>query len=221
MSSTPLENLLKEDRVFPPPAAFAAAANVNSGIYAEAEDDYVAFWLRQALERLTWVRPPIKALDDSHPPFYRWFPDGEINLSYNCLDRHLETSGDKVAYHWVGEPGDARTLTYRDLHTMVGQFANGLKSLGLKKGDSAALYMGMVPELPIAMLACARIGATHTVIFGGFSAEASRDRVNDGQCKLIVTADGGSRLQKVAATRSPYTPMTPPDPPPPIDNGYA
>ena len=144
MTNKPLENLLREDRVFPPPPKFAAQANARPGIH-EAVEDFETYWLSEALERLSWFRTPIKALDDSRPPFYRWFPDGEINLSYNCLDRHLETSGDKVAYHWIGEPGDARTLTYRDLHTMVGEFANGLKGLGLKKGDTAALYMGMVP----------------------------------------------------------------------------
>jgi acetyl-CoA synthetase len=202
VSSKPLENLLREDRVFPPPPAFAAGANTGVNVYAEAETDYVAFWLRQGLERLTWIRPPIKALDDSNPPFYRWFPDGEINLSYNCLDRHLETSGDKVAYHWIGEPGDARTLTYRDLHTMVGQFANGLKSLGLKKGDSAALYMGMVPELPVAMLACARLGIVHSAVFGGFSSDALADRIIDANCKVVITMDGAWRGGKVVPLKA-------------------
>jgi acetyl-CoA synthetase len=202
VSTKPLENLLREDRVFPPPPAFAAAANAQPAVYEQAEADSVAYWLAQALERLSWFTPPIKALDDSNPPFYRWFPDGEINLSYNCLDRHLEEWGDKVAYHWVGEPGDTRTLSYRDLHTMVGQFANGLKSLGLKKGDTAALYMGMVPELPVAMLACARLGVVHSAVFGGFSSDALADRIIDASCKVVITMDGAWRGGKVVPLKA-------------------
>jgi acetyl-CoA synthetase len=200
--SNPLENLLREDRVFPPPKAFAAASNAKGDIYKKAGADYETFWMTQALERLTWVRPPIKTLDDSNPPFYRWFPDGEINLSYNCLDRHLETSGDKVAYHWIGEPGEVRTITYRDLHSMVGQLANGLKSLGLEKGDTAALYMGMVPELPVAMLACARLGIVHSAVFGGFSSDALADRIIDANCKVVITMDGAWRGGKAVPLKA-------------------
>ena len=133
------------------------------------------------------------ALDDSNPPFYRWFTDGTLNLSYNCLDRHLEERGDKVAYHWVGEPGETRDLTYRDLHGEVCRFANALTSLGVERGDRVAIYMGMVPELPVAMLACARIGAVHSVVFGGFSSDALADRIDDGQAKVLVTQDGAWR----------------------------
>ncbi|HSL27293.1 MAG TPA: acetate--CoA ligase [Acidimicrobiia bacterium] len=197
MSTKPLENLLREERIFAPSPEFAAQANAQPGIHEQAEEDFGVYWLSQALQRLTWFAPPTIALDDSNPPFYRWFPDGEINLSYNCLDRHLATSANKVAYHWIGEPGDTRTITYAELHRMVGQFANGLKSLGLKKGDTAALYMGMVPELPVAMLACARLGVVHSAVFGGFSSDALADRVNDADAKVVITQDGAWRAGKV------------------------
>jgi acetyl-CoA synthetase len=197
VSTKPLENLLREERIFAPSPEFAAQANAQPGIHEQAEEDFGVYWLSQALQRLTWFSPPTIALDDSNPPFYRWFPDGEINLSYNCLDRHLATSANKVAYHWIGEPGDTRTITYAELHRMVGQFANGLKSLGLKKGDTAALYMGMVPELPVAMLACARLGVVHSAVFGGFSSDALADRVNDADAKVVITQDGAWRAGKV------------------------
>ena len=170
--SEALENLLQEERTFPPAQAFIDQANARPGVHEEAAADYQKFWLAQALDRITWYKDPTEVLDDSNPPFFKWFADGELNLSYNCLDRHLEHHGDQVAYHWVGEPGDTRTLTYSELHAEVGRFANGLKSLGLEKGDRVAIYMGMVPELPIAMLACARLGLVHSVVFGGFSSDA-------------------------------------------------
>ena len=188
-----IENLLREERSFPPPAEFAAAANAQPGIHDAADEDFIAFWLRNARERVSWFKEPTVALDDSNPPFYRWFTDGTLNLSYNCLDRHLEERGDKVAYHWVGEPGETRDLTYRDLHGAVCQFANALTSLGVERGDRVAVYMGMVPELPVAMLACARIGAVHSVVFGGFSSDALADRIDDGQAKVLVTQDGAWR----------------------------
>ncbi len=191
--SEAIENLLREDRTFAPPDQFAANANAQPGVYETAESDYLAFWRRQALERISWFKEPTVVLDDSNPPFYRWFTDGELNLSYNCLDRHLDSIGDKVAYHWIGEPGDARTFTYRQLHREVCRFANGLTELGVRKGDRVAIYMGMVPELPIAMLACARIGAAHSVVFGGFSADALADRIQDAQAKLVITQDGAWR----------------------------
>ena len=193
MADAGIENLLHEDRTFPPSEAFAAQANATADLFAEADEDYVAFWTRQALERIDWYTEPTVALDDSNPPFYKWFTDGELNISVNCLDRHLETGGDKVAYHWVGEPGDTRTITYRDLAAEVNRFANGLRSLGVSKGDRVAIYMGMVPELAVAMLACARIGAPHSVIFGGFSSEAIVDRVDDAEAKLLITCDGAWR----------------------------
>ncbi len=197
-----LENLLSEERVFPPSDGFAAAANAGTEIYEEADADYLAFWHRQALERVSWFRQPTVALDDSDPPFYKWFTDGTLNISYNCLDRHLETDGDKVAYHWVGEPGDTRTITYRDLYEEVCRFANALTSLGVTRGDRVAIYMGMIPELPIAMLACARIGAVHSVVFGGFSADALGDRIDDAQAKVLVTGDGAWRRGSVVPLKA-------------------
>ncbi|MGH8874053.1 MAG: acetate--CoA ligase [Acidimicrobiia bacterium] len=188
-----IENLLREDRTFSPPPELAAQANAQAGIHDEAEEDYLAFWKKQALERVSWFKEPTVVLDDSDPPFFKWFADGELNISYNCLDRHLGTIGDKVAYHWVGEPGDTRGLTYRELHREVGRFANALKSLGVERGDRVAIYMGMIPELPIAMLACARIGAPHSVVFGGFSSDSLADRIQDAQAKVCVTQDGAWR----------------------------
>ncbi|NNJ47701.1 MAG: AMP-binding protein, partial [Acidimicrobiia bacterium] len=167
-----LENLLEENRLFPPSPGFAAAANAGADIYTDAEVDWVGFWRDQALSRISWFNEPTEVLDDSNPPFYRWFADGELNLSYNCLDRHLDTQGDKVAYHWIGEPGDTRTITYRELYEDVCRFANALTELGVERGDRVAIYLGMIPELPVAMLACARIGAVHSVVFAGFSADA-------------------------------------------------
>ena len=196
MSET-LENLLQEDRSFPPSAGFSANANAQPGIYAEAEADFEAFWTEQAKSRITWFKEPTVGLDDSEAPFYRWFADGELNLSYNCLDRHLESSADKVAYHWVGEPGDSRTLTYQELHDEVCRFANALSGLGVAKGDRVAIYMGMIPELPIAMLACARIGAVHSVVFGGFSSDALADRILDADAKVVITQDGAWRRGEV------------------------
>ena len=192
-----IENLLHEDRVFPPPEEFASQANVSDDWFDRADEDHVDFWMQQALERLDWITEPTTALDDSNPPFFTWFADGELNVSVNCLDRHLAAGGDKVAYHWIGEPGDTRTITYADLAAEVNRFANGLRSLGVVKGDRVAIYMGMVPELAVAMLACARIGAPHSVIFGGFSADAIVDRVEDAQAKVLITCDGAWRRGSV------------------------
>ncbi len=188
-----LEDLLQEDRSFPPDATFAAAANAQPGIHEEADADFVGFWRKQALERITWFKEPTVALDDSNPPFFKWFADGELNLAYNCLDRHLDESGDKIAYHWIGEPGDTRTFTYRQLYEEVCRLANGLRQLGVEKGDRVAIYMGMVPELPIALLACARIGAVHSVVFGGFSSDALADRILDADARVVLTQDGAWR----------------------------
>jgi acetyl-CoA synthetase len=188
-----IENLLTEDRVFPPADDFVAQANATSAIYDEAEADFQGFWHKQALDRITWFKEPTQRLDDSNPPFFKWFSDGELNLSYNCIDRHLADHGDKVAYHWIGEPGDTRTLTYSDLHDEVARFANGLKTLGVSRGDRVAIYMGMIPELAIAMLACARIGAVHSVVFGGFSSDALADRIIDADARVVITQDGAYR----------------------------
>ena len=188
-----LENLLQESRIFPPSEDFTAQANAKPGIHEEAADDFEAWWKGQALERITWFTKPGEVLDDSNPPFYKWFEDGKLNLSYNCLDRHLEKHGGQVAYHWIGEPGDTRTLTYSELAAEVSRFANGLKSLGLEKGDRVAIYMGMIPELPTAMLACARLGLVHSVVFGGFSSEALSSRILDADARVIITQDGAWR----------------------------
>ncbi|MGI8640361.1 MAG: acetate--CoA ligase [Pyrinomonadaceae bacterium] len=196
-STIAIESTLQETRVFPPPPEFAANAHIKSfeeyeRIYAEAEKDPEAFWA-SAAENLHWFKKWDTVLKWNEP-HAEWFVGGKINAAYNCLDRHLETwRKNKAAIIWEGEPGEVRTLTYQQLHRQVSKFANVMKKSGIKTGDRVALYMPLIPELAIAMLACARIGATHTVIFGGFSADAIRDRVNDGECKLIVTADGGFR----------------------------
>ncbi|MDX1690013.1 MAG: acetate--CoA ligase [Acidimicrobiia bacterium] len=200
--SKAIENLLTEDRTFPPPADFAASANAGPEIYDEAQSDWLGFWRKQALERISWFTEPTETLDDANPPFFRWFADGTLNLSYNCLDRHLETGGDKVAYHWEGEPGDTRTITYRELYEEVCRFANALADLGVERGDRVAIYMGMVPELPVAMLACARLGAPHSVVFGGFSADALADRIQDADAKVLVTQDGAWRRGSVVPLKS-------------------
>jgi acetyl-CoA synthetase len=183
-----------EERLFPPSAEFAAQANAGPAIYEEAEADWRGFWMKQALERVAWFKEPTQILDESNPPFYKWFADGELNISYSCLDRHLEKGGDKVAYYWEGEPvGDARVITFKELHEEVCRFANALADLGVTKGDRVALYLGMVPELPVAMLACARLGAVHSVVFGGFSADSLAQRIQDAECKVLVTGDGSYR----------------------------
>jgi acetyl-CoA synthetase len=188
-----IDALLFEHRVFEPPPAFAERALVSDrSIYDRAEADHEAFWAEQA-ERLTWFKRWDTVMEWT-PPWVKWFVGGELNASYNCLDRHVEAGGgDKVAYHWEGEPGDTRTITYRDLYDETRRFANGLKSIGVRKGDRVAIYLGMVPELPVAMLACARIGAAHSVVFGGFSADSLRDRINDAEAKVLITADGSYR----------------------------
>ncbi|MEV4242766.1 acetate--CoA ligase [Streptosporangium canum] len=188
-----LSNLLHETRRFAPPADLAAAANVTAEAYAEAEQDRLAFWEKQA-DRLTWSKRWDTTLE-WNPPFAKWFVGGELNIAYNCVDRHVEAGrGDRVAYHWEGEPeGDSRTLTYSDLQREVAKAANALQELGVGKGDRVAVYMPMIPELPITMLACARIGAIHSVVFGGFSSAALSGRIQDADAKIVVTADGGYR----------------------------
>ncbi len=192
--SDEIEVFEMEQRTFPPPVEFAGAALSNDrALYEEAEADYEAFWARQARELLTWDTDFDTTLEWDLP-YAKWFVGGKLNMAYNCLDRHVEAGkGDKVAYHWEGEPGDTRTLTYQELLTEVSKFANVLKSRGLEKGDRVAVYMPMIPELPIAMLACARIGVAHSVIFGGFSPDAITDRCDDAEAKMIITADAGYR----------------------------
>ncbi|MFJ6569558.1 acetate--CoA ligase [Streptomyces sp. NPDC091292] len=188
-----LSNLLREERRFPPPPALAAEANATAADYERADADRLAFWAAQAA-RLDWEQPWNEVLDLSRAPFYRWFTGGRLNAAYNCLDRHvLAGRGERVAFHWEGEPGDTRTLTYAELKDEVCRAANALETLGVRPGDRVAIYMPMIPETVVAMLACARIGAPHTVVFGGFSAEALRGRILDCDARVVITADGGYR----------------------------
>ena len=199
-ASGTIQSVSREARMFAPSKEFTARALINDAaayekLYRRSIDDPEGFWAETARAELTWIRDFKKVLDWKLP-YSRWFEDGQVNLSANCLDRHLATRGDKVAIDWEGEPGDSRKLTYRELHAEVCKFANVLKALGIVAGDRVAIYMPMIPEAAVAMLACARIGATHTVVFGGFSAEALRDRINDCGAKLCITADGGWRRGK-------------------------
>jgi acetyl-CoA synthetase len=197
-----IENLMVEGRTFPPDPAFVAQANAGPDLYARAEEDFELFWADAARETLLWRKPFTTTLT-WELPFARWFEDGTLNVSENCVDRHVAAGlGEKVAYHWIGEPGDTRTITYADLHREVQKAANALLELGVTTGDRVAIYMPMIPELPIAMLACARIGAPHTVVFGGFSAEALSSRINDAEAKLVITADGGWRRGKAVELKS-------------------
>ena len=193
-SGNTIEALLEEDRVFASPEGFANNAHVNDdSVFAQAAADPEAFWASIA-DELHWFKKWDQVLDESDPPFYKWFVGGKLNITYNCLDRHLTSwRRNKAAIIWEGEPGDQVVLTYYDLWREVNKFANALKGLGVKRGDRVTLYMGMVPELAIAMLACARIGAPHSIVFGGFSAEALADRINDAQGNVLVTCDGGWR----------------------------
>ncbi len=189
-----IEDYYVEDRVFEPSNEFQSAALVaDQSLYEEAAADRLAFWARQAREHVTWFRDFDTVLEWDLP-FAKWFIGGTLNVSYNCLDRHVEAGrGDKVAYWWEGEPGDTRTITYADLLEEVCKFANVLRGLGVERGDRVCIYMPMIPELPVAMLACARIGAAHSVVFGGFSADSLSDRIDDASAKLLITADGGYR----------------------------
>jgi acetyl-CoA synthetase len=188
--------LTKDERIFHPSAGFVEKANIRDlSFYREAEQDLEAFWAKQA-ERLDWFQKWDKVLD-WQPPYAKWFINGKLNVAYNCIDRHLKNARkNKAALIWEGEPGDSRIITYQQLYYEVNRFANGLKELGVERGDRVTLYMPMIPELAIAMLACARIGAPHSVVFGGFSAEALRERINDCGAKIVVTADGGYRRGK-------------------------
>ncbi|GIH12420.1 acetate--CoA ligase [Rugosimonospora africana] len=200
MSET-LENLLQETRRFEPPSDLAADANVKADAYDRAKADRLGFWAEQA-GRLSWAKQWDQVLDWSNPPFAKWFVGGTLNVAYNCVDRHIEAGrGNKVAIHWEGEPGDTRTITYSELHTSVCQAANALTALGVGKGDRVAIYMPMIPEAAVAMLACARIGATHSVVFGGFSVDALKGRIQDADAKLVITADGGYRRGNPSALK--------------------
>ncbi|HZY75572.1 MAG TPA: acetate--CoA ligase [Jatrophihabitantaceae bacterium] len=201
MSEETLSNLSHEERRFPPSPEFTANANVSEAAYDEAAADRLAFWEKQA-ERLSWDTKWNQVLDWSDAPFAKWFVGGKLNVAYNCLDRHVAAGhGDQVAYHWEGEPGDKRTITYAQLKDEVCKTANALIELGVKTGDRVAIYMPMVPETVIAMLACARLGAPHTVVFGGFSAQALIDRIQDCDAHLVITADGGYRRGAASALK--------------------
>lgn len=200
--SSQIDNVMQESRLFPPTPEFVAKAKINSSdayqtLYDASVQDTEAFWGKLAQEELHWFRP-FETVYEKTENGVGWFVEGQTNISYNCLDAQIEAGrGDKVAFIWEGEPGDQRQLTYRELHREVCRMANGLKKLGIEQGDRVSIYMPMTPELPVAMLACARIGAIHSVIFGGFSAEAIAERNNDAEAKLIITADGGWRRGKV------------------------
>ncbi len=201
MTEPTLSNLMHESRHFDPPEALAADANLKADAYDEAAADRLAYWAKQA-ERISWAEPYTDVLDWSNPPFAKWFVGGKLNVAYNCLDRHVEAGkGDKVAFYFEGEPGDTRTITYADLHREVCQAANALTELEVKTGDRVAIYMPMIPETVVAMLACARIGAPHTVVFGGFSSQALEDRVLDCDARVVITADGGYRKGAAAALK--------------------
>ncbi len=192
-SQETLANLSHEERRFEAPAELAANANVKAGAYDEAAQDRLAFWAKQA-ERITWAEPFTEVLDWTNAPFAKWYVGGKLNAAYNCVDRHVEAGrGDKVALHWVGEPGDKRDVTYAELKDEVSRAANALTSLGVNAGDRVAIYLPMIPEAVVAMLACARIGAPHTVVFGGFSADALASRIDDCDAKVVITSDGGYR----------------------------
>ncbi len=201
MSSETLENLLREERRFPPDPGFAAQAVARPELYDEAAEDRLQFWNRQA-RALAWATPWHQTLDWSDAPFAKWFVGGTLNVAYNCVDRHVDAGhGDRVAFHFEGEPGDTRTITYAELQTEVCRAANALLALGVQAGDRVAIYMPMIPETAIAMLACARIGAPHSVVFGGFSSEALRSRIEDAQAKVVITADGGYRRGSASALK--------------------
>ena len=197
MSSDALSNLLREARTFPPSPEFAAQANVHADAYAAAEQDPLAFWAQQA-NRLSWATPFTEVLDWSDAPFAKWFADGRLNVAYNCVDRHVEAGyGDQVAIIFEGEPGDRRDITYAQLQREVSQAAHALTELGVQAGDRVAIYLPMIPEAVVAMLACARIGAPHSVVFAGFAAHALETRINDAEAKLVITADGQNRRGQV------------------------
>jgi acetyl-CoA synthetase len=189
-----IEDYLLEDRTFPPSEDFKKdSLAVGTFLYDEADQDWEGFWAKQAADLIDWQQD-WDTICEWELPFAKWFVGGKLNVAENCIDRHVAAGrGDRVAYHWEGEPGDTRTITYADLLDEVSRFANALKGLGVQKGDRVAVYMPMIPELPVALLACARIGAPHSVVFGGFSADALSDRINDAECKVLITADGGWR----------------------------
>ncbi len=206
MGSDNIESILIENRQFAPNQDFVNRARINAdqlaALHQQANDDYTGFWAQQAREALDWHKPFTKILNESKAPHYSWFDDGELNVSYNCIDRHLAKSANKNAIIFEGEQGDTSYITYQELHSRVSTFANALKAKGITSGDRVVIYMPMTPEAVIAMQACARIGAIHSVVFGGFSAESLRDRINDAGAKMLITADGGHRGGKIVELKS-------------------
>ena len=201
-----IESVLQEHRVFPPPAEFAKQANISgmaayNALCAEADKDYEGFWARLARDNILWHKPFTKTLDQSNAPFFKWFSDGELNVSYNCLDRHLNSQPNKVAIIFEADDGAVTKITYKQLYHRVCQFANGLKSLGVKTGERIIIYMPMSIEAVIAMQGCARIGATHSVVFGGFSAKSLHERIIDASATAVITADGQMRGGKEIALK--------------------
>src|SRR5690606_28772154 len=200
--STQIDHLLDGTRRFAPSPEFAAQAVAKPELYERAAADREAFWAEQARELVHWHKPFTRVLDWSTPPFAKWFDDGELNVAYNCLDRHVEAgNGDRVALFWEGEPGDQRRITYAELTEEVKRTANVLSDLGVGHGDRVAIYLPMIPEAVVSMLAVARLGAIHSVVFGGFSADSLRSRIDDAGAKLVITADGGWRKGKVSALK--------------------
>jgi acetyl-CoA synthetase len=208
MTDETLESVLTEERVFEVPEGFAKKARISGmdqyfEMMKQSVEDYEGFWAEQARTEIDWETPFQEVLDESNPPFYKWFSDGRLNVSYNCIDRHIEAgNGDRAAILWEGEPGDQRTFTYQELAEEVGKLGNALKAYGVMPGDRVVIYMPMVPEAVVAMQACARIGATHSVVFGGFSAEALKDRIEDAGAKAVITADGGIRGGKTVPLKA-------------------
>jgi acetyl-CoA synthetase len=206
MSENNIQSTLHEDRQFPPSPAFLKTASLSADkladLYAAAEKDNIGFWANQARSEIDWQTPFTQTLDDSNAPFYRWFPDGKLNVSYNCLDRQLEKHADKTAIIFEGDAGDVAHITYRELHSRVCAFANALTAQGIAQGDRVIIYMPMIAEAVVAMQACARIGAIHSVVFGGFSASSLKDRIEDTRAKMVITADGGHRGGRVVELKA-------------------
>ena len=206
MANENIESILQEERQFPPSADFTAKARIKPDqlekLYQQANTDYEGFWANLAREEISWQTPFNATLDSSKAPHFKWFHNGTLNVSYNCLDRHLAAKGDKTAIIFEGEQGDVEHISYKELHKRVSQFANGLKAQGIKKGDRVVIYLPMVPEAAIAMQACARIGAIHSVVFGGFSAESLKDRIEDAGAVMLITADGGHRGGKIVELKA-------------------
>src|SRR5947209_11076214 len=191
-----LGSMLEIERFDPPEGFRSDALLSDESVYESAEGDWKSWWLEQA-KGLHWFKEPTEILDDSNPPFYKWFSDGKLNASYNCLDRHVEAgNGDRVAFYWRGEEGEERRLTYSDLHAEVQRFANALKDLGIGKGDVVGIYLPMIPEVVVSMLACARIGAPHNVVFGGFSPDAVKERMGFSDAHALATCGGARRRGK-------------------------